>query len=89
MNDDSTQKVEVAFHGEMMEMLVACAAWRRVSVSDLVRAYVEDWIDIDYPESRGRLTRRGIYRDGPLGLEAQTMQETSRNWREELLGKNS
>jgi hypothetical protein len=65
-------------------MLEACAAWRNVSVEMLARAYVEDWLDIDYPESQGRLTRRGIHRDGPIGLDTHTQEVTSSNWRTEL-----
>jgi Ribbon-helix-helix protein, copG family len=60
--------VEFTLDSEVMKRLVVCAAWRNVSVAQLVRAYVEDWIAIDYPESQGRLTRRGIYRDEPIGL---------------------
>ena len=87
MRDKTDQKVEVEFDKDTMEMLTACAVWRNVPVEELVRAYVEDWIDIDYPESRGRPTRRGIHRDGPIGLDPQTQQEASRNWIKELKGK--
>jgi hypothetical protein len=53
MSDDGSHKVEVSLSSESMRMLEACAAWRKVSVGELVRAYVEDWLDIDYPESQG------------------------------------
>jgi hypothetical protein len=82
MSDDQT--ITVTFSDETMDMLKACAAWRNVSVEDLVRVYAEDWLDIDYPESRGRLTRRGIHRDGPITLDEQTRQQTSQNWRDEF-----
>jgi hypothetical protein len=82
MGDDQT--VQVTFTEETIDMLRKCAAWRKVSVEDLVRAYVEDWLDIDFPESQGRLTRRGIHRDGPITLDDQTRQQTSQNWRDEL-----
>ena len=84
MGQEDAQKVEVTFDNETMMMLAACAAWRNVSVSELVRAYSEDWLDIDYPESQGRFTRRGIHRDGPITLDEQTLQQTSQNWRDEL-----
>ena len=71
-------KIDVALDEQAMQRLTACAAWRNVSVSELVRLYVEDWIDIDYPESQGRHTRRGIYRDGPIGLDAELQQQ--RRW---------
>ena len=67
MVENGDRTVEFALDRGALERLVVCAAWRKVSVADLARAYVEDWIDIDYPESQGRLTRRGIYR-GPVGL---------------------
>lgn len=76
--------VQVTFSQETTDMLKACAAWRKLSVADLVRAYAEDWLDIDFPESQGRLTRRGIHRDGPITLDEQTRQQTSQNWRDEL-----
>lgn len=79
MCEDSDQKIEVAFSKETMEMLTACAEWRQVSVEKLICAYVEDWLDVDYPESQGRLTRRGIHRDGPIGLDPGTQQTASRN----------
>ena len=82
MSDDHT--VHVTFSDESMEMLKTCAAWRNVSVEELVRAYAEDWLDIDYPESQGRRTRRGVHRDGPITLDEQTRQQTSQNWRDEL-----
>lgn len=81
---DGEQIIQVHFNEQTIGMLVACAAWRNVPVEDLVRAYAEDWLDIDYPESRGRHTRRGIHRDGPITLDQQTRQETSSNWRDEL-----
>ena len=84
MGQEDIQKVEVSFDAETMAMLTACAAWRKVSVSELVRAYAEDWLDIDYPESQGRFTRRGIHRDGPITLDAEARQQTSQNWRGEL-----
>ncbi|MBA3449524.1 MAG: ribbon-helix-helix protein, CopG family [Pseudaminobacter sp.] len=89
MGDELAHRVEVTLDEEAMKMLTACAAWRKVPVTELVRAYVEDWIDIDYPESQGRLTRRGIYRDGPLGLDAHARKETSHNWRDELKDRSS
>lgn len=76
--------VQVTFSKETMGMLNACAAWRNVSIEELARAYVEDWLDIDFPESQGRRTRRGIHRDGPITLDEQTRQQTSQNWRDEL-----
>jgi hypothetical protein len=82
MSDGRT--VQVTFNEETMDMLKACAVWRKVSVEELVRAYVEDWLDIDFPESQGRLTRRGLHRDGPITLDDQTRQQTSPNWRDEL-----
>lgn len=84
MTEKNGQTVQITFDDEAVKMLEACAAWRNVSVEDLVKAYVEDWIDIDYPESQGRLTRRDIHRDGPITLDPYTQQTTSRNWRDEL-----
>ena len=84
MSDNRSQKIEVSLSSENMRMLEHCAAWRKVSVEELVRAYVEDWLDIDYPQSQGRHTRRGLHRDGPITLDEQTRQQTSPNWRDEL-----
>jgi hypothetical protein len=84
MTKQSTYKVELAISEQTMTMLAAVAAWRKVTVNELAAAYIEDWLDIDYPESQGRLTRRGVYRDGPIGLDQQTQMETSRNWVSEL-----
>ena len=82
MSDERT--VHMSFDQQTMGMLRTCAAWRKVSVEQLVRAYVEDWLDLDYPESQGRLTRRGTYRDGPITLDAQARHAVSSNWRDEL-----
>lgn len=84
MGGETGHKIEIVLDDETMKMLAACAEWRNVSVADLVKAYVEDWLDVDYPESQGRLTRRGIDRDGPLMLDPKTKRMTSRNWRREL-----
>ncbi|MEF2546849.1 hypothetical protein VQ045_06740 [Aurantimonas sp. E1-2-R+4] len=84
MSDDKRNTVEVAFDDRTFRRLVACAEWRKVPVPELVRAYAEDWVDIDYPESRGRHTRRATYRDGPIGLCEGTRQEASRNWIKDL-----
>jgi hypothetical protein len=77
--------IQVPLDDEAMERLKTCALWRKVSVEELVRAYVEDWIDVDFPASQGRSIRRGLYRDGPLGLDTNFL--ASRNWIEELRGK--
>ena len=71
MREETNETVEITLSAETMRMLRACAAWRNVSVHELIQAYVEDWIDVDYPESRGRLTRRCIYREGPIGLNPE------------------
>jgi hypothetical protein len=84
MSGAAGHRIEIAFDDETMKMLTACAEWRNVSVTELAQAYVEDWLDVDYPESQGRFTRRGIHRDGPITLDPQTRQETPQNWREEL-----
>ncbi|TPJ70718.1 hypothetical protein [Mesorhizobium sp. B2-6-2] len=82
MGDNQT--VQMTFDRETMDMLAACAKWRGVSIEELAKAYVEDWLDVDFPESQGRHTRRGIHRDGPITLDEQARQQTSPNWRDEL-----
>jgi len=74
-------QVTITFDEETMSMLAACAGWRSVSVKELVKAYVKDWPDIDYPEFRGRDTRQGLLRDGPITPDSQTRQNTSPSWR--------
>ena len=78
------RQLTISLDDETTKMVEACAAWRGVSVERLAHAYILDWLDVDYPETQGRLTRRGIYRDDPIGLEPQTSQQTSPNWRDEL-----
>ncbi|AZO04106.1 MULTISPECIES: hypothetical protein [unclassified Mesorhizobium] len=82
MGDNQT--VQMTFDRETMDMLAGCAKWRGVSIEELVKAYVQDWLDIDFPESHGRHTRRSIHRDGPITLDEQARQQTSPNWRDEL-----
>jgi hypothetical protein len=60
MTEDGNETIQVSLNKETLQMLEACAAWRKVSVEELVR-------------------------DGPLGLDPETQQTTSRNWRDELL----
>lgn len=81
---NSDRSIQITFDKETVDMLMACGKWRGISIEELAKAHVEDWLDIDYPESQDRLTRRGIHRDGPITLEAQTRQQTSPNWRDEL-----
>ena len=83
MSHPLEEQVTTSFDAETMSRLSSCAAWPE-SVEELVQAYVLDWIDIDYPESQGRLTRRGIHRDGPITLDELTRAQTSQNWRDEL-----
>ncbi|MDX8443690.1 hypothetical protein [Mesorhizobium australafricanum] len=82
MSDNQT--VQMTFDPETMNMQVACANWRGVSIEELAKAYVQDWLDVDFPESQGRHTRRGLHRDGPITLDEQARQQTSPNWRDEL-----
>ena len=49
--------------------LKACAMKRGVSPDALAIAYIEDWLSIDYPELHGQLSRRGLYRDGPIAFD--------------------
>ena len=53
MSDDGGRILQMTFDEDTMRMLEACAAWRNVSLEELVKAYVEDWIDVDYPEFAG------------------------------------
>lgn len=69
------ETIPLSLTSDMARRLEECAKWRNLSVPELVRANVEDWIAIDYPESKGRLTRRGIHRDGPLALDPKLIEE--------------
>jgi hypothetical protein len=62
MSDAGEQVVQFGLNEESMRQLEVCAAWRGMSVPEAVRAYVEDWMSVDYPESQGRWTRRSLYR---------------------------
>ena len=73
----STQ-ITITVDESLMDRLNACAEWRNHPVEELVRLYVEDWVAIDYPESQGRLTRRGLYRDGPDPREYPSKTSHSR-----------
>lgn len=67
-SENPAAKIEVTLDRESMAKLEACAKWRNMALSDLVRAYVEDWIAVEYPESLGRHSRRSVYRDAPASL---------------------
>ena len=80
----NTHQISITLDSETMKMLETCASWRGATVDELAKAFVEDWLDIDYPDSQGRLTRRGVHRDGPITLDEQTRVQTSQNWRDEF-----
>jgi hypothetical protein len=62
--------VEVILDEITMARLELCARWREVSVPDLARAYIEDWIDVDAEEATGRpFLRNSIYRDYKISIE--------------------
>jgi hypothetical protein len=69
---------------EQLEQLAAVAAHRGVPVDELARAYIEDWLSIEYPELKGQFSRRGLYRDGPIAfdpLAAEAAARTQENLR--------
>ena len=78
--------LRIELNAETFALLEACAAYRGVSVEEVARAYVEDWIDVDYPASRGRITREATYRDEPLPFASEARWEKSLRWRRDLLG---
>lgn len=84
-----TKAVLLEFDSDAFALLEACAAHRGVSVEEVARAYVEDWIDVDYPTSRGRITREATYRDEPLTFADEARREKSLRWRRDLLGKDA
>ena len=81
-----TGLVQIEFDDDTFALLEACAAHRGVSIEEVARAYVEDWIDVDYPALRGRIVREATYRDEPLRFADAARHEKSLRWRRDLLG---
>jgi hypothetical protein len=62
----SGRSVTITFSVSDFEKLSACAEYKKVSLVEAVREYVQDWIGVDYPASQGlRYGRREIYRGYP------------------------
>ena len=53
----------------LRDRLASVAAKRGIRPEELAKAYVEDWLGIEYAELVGRLSRRAIYRDGPVAFD--------------------
>lgn len=61
-----------------MARLAACAANRVISPETLAIAYIEDWLNIEYAELKGRRSRRGLYRDGPIAFDPDAAAAAAR-----------
>ena len=55
--------VKIALTERELAKLDACAKCRQMSVVEVVRRYLNDWIDTDYPAAMGTFSRRQLYRD--------------------------
>ena len=64
-------KLIIELSEETHQRLTACAEKRGAAVDELATAYVEDWLNIEYAELRGRHSRRGLHRDGPIAFDAE------------------
>jgi hypothetical protein len=71
-------QLTVEFSETQAKRLEAVAKRRNVSVGALAVAYIDDWLSIDYPELLGRMSRRGIYRDGPIAFDPQAAEAAAR-----------
>ena len=61
--EPGNRTVEIALTEPELAKLEACAAYRNMSVTEVVQHYLNDWIDVDYPSSTGTFSRRQLYRD--------------------------
>ena len=55
--------VKISLTEQELARLDACAKYRQMSVVEVVRHYLNDWIDTDYPAATGTFNRRQLYRD--------------------------
>lgn len=76
-------KIDLELGDKLGSRLEAVARMRGVSAAALAAAYVEDWLSIEYAELMGRLSRRGIDRDGPIAFDSQA-REAARRIEEDL-----
>lgn len=71
-------KIIMELNEKLGRRLVACSQVRSVSPEVLAAAYVEDWLNIEYAELKGRKSRRGLYRDGPIAFDAEAAASADR-----------
>ena len=71
-------KLTIELPDILRERLASVAANRGVTPEELAKAYVEDWLGIEYAEQVGRLSRRGIYRDGPAAFDPVAAEAAKR-----------
>ena len=71
-------KLTIELPDILRERLVSVAANRGVSPEVLAKAYVEDWLGIEYAELVGRSSRRSIYRDGPIAFDPVSAEAARR-----------
>jgi hypothetical protein len=71
-------KLTIELSDVLRERLASVAANRRVTPEELAKAYVEDWLGIEYAELVGRLNRRAIYRDGPVAFDPVAAEAAQR-----------
>jgi hypothetical protein len=62
----------------LLERLASVAANRAVTPEELAKAYVEDWLGIEYAELVGRLNIRAINRDGPVAFDPVAAEAAQR-----------
>jgi hypothetical protein len=71
-------KLELKISSEFIERLSLVAQKRGVSIEALAEAYVEDWLSVEYAELKGRLSRRSMYRDGPIAFDSEAKAAADR-----------
>ena len=71
-------KLELEISADHLERLSQVAKKRGVSIEALAEAYVEDWLSIEYAELKGRLSRRSMYRHGPIAFDREAKAAADR-----------
>jgi hypothetical protein len=71
-------KLTIELPDILRERLASVAANRGVTLEELAKAYIEDWLGIEYAELVGRLSRRAIYRDGPVAFDPVAAEAAKR-----------
>jgi hypothetical protein len=71
----SKTTIEIDLTGSAAQRLSELAASRGCTPAELARVYIEDWMDAESDQLKGRFSRDSIYRDRRMSIDERLSQQ--------------